>query len=145
VIAIVLLGIYAYLIYVGCATVTCVNTVNCSTFTVSAFNDVMAQALSVIGGLVSAFIIAVLAVTKTGDAPVGSAIAQGVSDRAKNLLKWVSGAYILVWLVAGLSAFMVGMFHPSTLPALTNVGQSWLGLAVAAAYAYFGLSPAESR
>ncbi len=39
---------------------------------------------------------------------------------------------------------MVGMNHPDVLPALTNVGQSWLGLAVAAAYGYFGLSPNEA-
>lgn len=47
--------------------------------------------------------------------------------------------YVLVWLIAGLVAFMKGMYHPQALPALTNVGQAWLGLAVAAAYAYFGL------
>jgi hypothetical protein len=35
------------------------------------------------------------------------------------------------------------MNHPSVLPALTAVGQSWLGLAVASAYAYFGLTPAS--
>jgi hypothetical protein len=61
------------------------------------------------------------------------------SVRSKNILRWVTSIYILVWLGAGLSSFLIGMDHPTTLPALTSVGQAWLGLAVAAGYAYFGL------
>ncbi|HEY2345976.1 MAG TPA: hypothetical protein VGH80_08835 [Xanthomonadaceae bacterium] len=143
-IAIALLGIYAYLIYVGCHLVLGCSggPEECSKQAASGFNAVMAQTLSVIGGLLSAFIIAELAITSRGDAPVARLLADDASGRARNILQWITVAYILVWLLAGLSAFMVGMQHPDTLPALTNMGQSWLGLAVAAAYAYFGIGPA---
>lgn len=143
-IAIALLAFYAYLIWLGCATVKCVTLSGCTSHTVADFNDVMSQALSVIGGLVSAFIIAELAVTKSGDAPASRALAANASPRAKSILKWVSGLYILVWLVSGAYAFLIGIEHPTALPVLTNVGQSWFGLAVAAAYAYFGLAPSQS-
>ena len=61
--------------------------------------------------------------------------------RTIRVVKVVSVLYLLVWMGAGLWAFVVGLQHPKELPALTNLGQSWLGLAVAAAYAYFGLRP----
>ena len=140
-IAVVLLGIYAYLIFIGCAIVDCANTPGCTTYPTASFNDVMAQAMSVIGGLVSALVIAELAITKAGETPVARALSADSSPKSKNILRWVTGIYILAWLLAGLAAFMVGMNHPNTLPPLTSVGQSWFGLAVAAAYAYFGLNP----
>jgi len=143
-IAVVLLGLYAYLIYVGCVVVNCVSGGACTANTAAGFNDVMAQALSVIGGLVSAFIIAELAITQQGAAPAARLLSADASPRATNILRWVTGIYILVWLAAGLAAFLVGMRHPSALPALTNIGQTWLGLAVAAAYAYFGIGPSRT-
>ena len=49
--------------------------------------------------------------------------------------------YLAVWTLAGLAAFVVGLRHPDVLQPLTDLGQSWLGLAVAAGYAYFQISP----
>lgn len=143
-IAVVLLGLYAYLVYVGCVVVNCASRGACTADTAASFNDVMAQALSVIGGLVSAFIIAELAITQQGAAPAARLLSAGASAKATNVLKWVTGIYVLVWLAAGLAAFLVGMRHPNALPALTNIGQTWLGLAVAAAYAYFGIGPSKA-
>ncbi len=138
VIAIVLLGIYAWLICVACGIALCSGHA-CEAAT--AFNDMQAQALSVTTGLVSALVVAELAVTKTGEAPAAHMLAADASGRAKLLLRWVAAIYLLVWLVAGLAAFIIGMQHPAALPALTSVGQSWFGIAVAAAYAYLGLKP----
>ena len=70
VIAVVLLGLYVYLIRFALLIVDCMNNIGCSSYTVSDFNDGMAQALSIIGGLVSALVIAELAITKPGEAPV---------------------------------------------------------------------------
>ena len=141
VIAVILLGIYVHLLRVAYVIVDCVATAGCATATPNDFNDVMAQSLNVIAGLVSALVIAELAITQPGQAPVGRALADDASPMARSVLKAVTIAYVLVWLIAGLVAFMKGMYHPKALPALTSVGQSWLGLAVAAAYAYFGLKP----
>lgn len=142
-IAVVLLGIYVHLIRIGYQMVECSTTQGCVAPLPKDFNDVMAQTLTVIGGLVSALVIAELAVTKPGDAPVARALGANASDRAKSLLKIVTIVYILVWLLAGLVAFMKGMYHPKILEPFTSIGQSWLGLAVAAAYAYFGIQPQQ--
>lgn len=141
VIAVVLLGIYVHLLRVAYLIVNCAVQTGCTSPAVTDFNDVMAQTLSVIGGLVSALVIAELAITQPGEAPVARVLSDTASQTAKSILKAVTVVYVLVWLAAGLAAFMKGMYHPKVLPALTSVGQSWLGLAVAAAYAYFGLKP----
>jgi hypothetical protein len=57
-------------------------------------------------------------------------------------MKVVTGAYLLIWVLIGLAAFIVGeMWHPGVLQPLTDVGLAWIGLAVAAAYAFFGINP----
>lgn len=140
-ITVVLLAFYAYLVFAACHIVNCVNESGCTASTLNDFNSVKSQAMSVLGGLVSALIISELALTKTGEAPGGRALAANASGRAKNTLKWVTGLYILGWLITGAWAFKTGLDHPDTLPALTSVGQSWLGLSVASAYAYLGINP----
>lgn len=140
-IAVVLLGIYVHLLRVAYLIVGCASQAGCTTMKPSDFNDVMAQTLAVVGGLVSALVIAELAITKPGEPPLARVLAADASDASKAVLKWVTVAYVLVWLVAGLAAFLKSMYHPDVLPAFTSLGQSWLGLSVAAAYAYFGLKP----
>ncbi len=140
-IAVVLLGIYVHLLRVAYLIVDCANQPGCTARTPADFNDVMAQTLAVVGGLVSALVIAELAITKPGEAPVARVLPPYASPRTKTIVRAVTVAYVLVWLFVGLAAFMKGMYHPKTLPAFTGVGQSWLGLAVASAYAYFGLEP----
>ncbi len=141
VIATVLLGIYLHLIGVGYQVVDCLNTAGCTKLTASYFNEGMAQALSIVGGLVSALVIAELAATKPGEAPAARALAPDATARSKMILKWVTAIYILVWIIAGLVAFFIGLYHPKDLPPITSLGQAWLGLAVASAYAYFGIEP----
>jgi predicted metal-binding membrane protein len=140
-IAVILLALYVHLVRLALLIVDCVNTIGCTKYATASFNDGMVQALSIIGGLVSALVIAELAITKPGEAPVARALAQDASPLSVRVLKIVSTVYVLVWIVFGLLAFVVGLYHPRDLPALTNLGQAWLGLAVAAAYAYFGLKP----
>ncbi|MCC6972062.1 MAG: hypothetical protein IT434_17760 [Phycisphaerales bacterium] len=140
-IAIVLLGVYVHLLRVAYLIIDCEAITACTTHKVSDFNEVMAQTLNVISGLVSALVIAELAVTKPGEAPVTRVLSDSASRLSRSILNAVTVAYVLVWLVSGLAAFLKGMYHPSVLPPLTSVGQAWLGLAVASAYAYFGIKP----
>jgi len=142
-ISVVLLGIYVHLVRVAVNVVNCVSTTGCSEYPASYFNEGMAQALAVIGGLVSALVIAELAIAKPGEAPARRALAQDASALAIRTVSIVSTIYVLVWIGAGLTAFLVGLYHPKEVPPLTTLGQSWLGLAVSAAYAYFGLKPAN--
>jgi hypothetical protein len=143
-IAIILLILYEYSVYQGVIVVMCLDTPGCTKYTADSFSPGFAHAMSLIGGLVSALVIAELAVTKPGETPVARVIG-GVS--AGVVLNWtliiVTMIYLIVWVVAGLAAYVVGtMWYPGKLQPLTDLGQSWLGLAVAAAYSYFGISPA---
>jgi hypothetical protein len=140
-IAVILLGIYVHLIRVAYLVVDCVTTAGCTKYPATYFNEGMAQTLSTVGGLVSALVIAELAVTKPGEAPIAHILANDASDTSKSILRAVTASYVITWIAAGLFAFFVGLYHPKELPALTNLGQAWLGLAVAAAYAYFGIKP----
>jgi hypothetical protein len=143
VVAVILLGLYVYAIVVAIGVVnTCVATPGCTSAPPGSFNSGMVTTLTLIGGLVSALVIAELAVTRPGEAPVVRALGDNPTVTPKRVLTILTGLYLAVWVVAGVTAFFVGfMQHPNVLQPLTDLGQSWLGLAVAAAYAYFGVSP----
>lgn len=140
-IAAVLLGIYVRLLITAYLIVDCAGISGCTARTPAQFNATMSQTVSVVGGLVSALVIAELAITKPGEAPGGRVLARGASSAAKTWLKWITLSYVLIWLVAGLTAFMKSIQQPEALPVFTSIGQGWLGLAVASAYAYFGIKP----
>lgn len=140
-ISVVLLGLYLHLIQVAIKVALCVSTDGCTVYPADYFNEGMAQALSIIGGLVSALVIAELAVTQPGQAPMARTLAADLSHWALRAVKIVAVLYVLAWIGAGFAAFYVGLYHPKALPALTTLGQAWLGLAVSSAYAYFGLKP----
>ena len=54
----------------------------------------------------------------------------------------MSIAYLVIWLVTGLLALVIGgMLYPEVNQSLNDLGTTWLGLAVASAYAYFGIKP----
>jgi len=142
-IAVILLGIYIHLIKVAIKVVYCVSDAACTEFPATLFNEGMAQALSVIGGLVSALVIAELAVAKPGEPLAVRTFSEGASQTAVKFTSIVAACYVLVWIGAGLTAFIVGLYHPKELPALTTLGQAWLGLAVSSAYAYFGIKPPQ--
>ena len=143
IISVILLGLYLRLIWFAIQVVDCTTTIGCVALRPANFNEGMAQALSVIGGLISALVIAELAVTAKGRAPLTRILSDDASTLAVRTTAIVSTLYILAWIGAGMSAFVVGLYHPDTLRALTTHGQAWLGLAVSASYAYFGLTPAS--
>ena len=143
-IAVILLILYEYAVYQAIVVVMCLDTPGCTRYTADSFSPGFAHAMSLIGGLVSALVIAELAVTKPGEAPVARAIGGLNAGAALNwTLTIVTMIYLVVWVLAGLAAYVVGtMWYAGKLQPLTDLGQSWLGLAVAAAYSYFGISPA---
>ena len=140
-ISVVLLGVYVHLVRIAIKVADCVSSAQCTEYPATYFNDGMAQALSVIGGLVSALVIAELAITKPGEAPARRQLATNASTLAVRTVSIVATFYVIIWIGAGLTAFLVGLYHPKEVPALTTLGQAWLGLTVSAAYAYFGLTP----
>lgn len=135
-IALILLGLYAYAVY------------DAGTLALGEGRGQLTSGvilcITTIGGLVSALVISQLAITKPETESFdirqfGSASALAGPDA--RIVGTVVAIYVLVWILLGLFAFIVGvMLRPDVVPALTNLGQAWLGLAVAAAYAYFGLN-----
>ena len=141
-IAMILLGLYAYSVLVGVDAANCLAISGCTKFTAASFTDGMSGVMSLVGGLVSALVISELSITQPGDQPLGRAITDDPTALSSQFIKYTTLFYLLVWLAIGLWAFVVGvMQHPKIIQPLTDLGQAWLGLAVAAAYAYFGITP----
>ena len=141
-VTIVLLAIYVYLVARGIQVANCIEAQPaCTALDANDFNDRMASALALIGGLVSALVIAELSVTQPGQAPAARLLSKEIAEKRKRLLHLVTGLYLVVWLAAGLSAFLFGYLalDPETLPPLSALGQGWLGIAAGAGYAYFGI------
>src|SRR6185503_3947591 len=139
-IAVILLGLYAYSVGFALSVVSCMNTAGCSALTADSFTAGFASTMTTVGGLVSALVIAELAITEPGKAPVARALHSHATHKATTALKWITGFYLLIWVALGLTAYVVGaMWYPESLKPLTDLGQAWLGLAVAAGYAYFGI------
>lgn len=139
VIAFVLLTLYVYLAWMAISVVGCATPPDCH----ASFTKPMAGALALIGGLVSALVIAELAITKPGEAPLSRAVSSSTSPTESTIVKVATFAYLGVWTLVGLAAFVTGLNYPDELQSLTDLGQSWLGLAVAAGYSYFGINRNE--
>lgn len=139
VIAFLLLVLYVYLIREGILVVRCATTENCATHPIATFTAAMGQTLATVGGLVSALVVAELAVADPGKTPVVQRAMPNASPTAVNFGKCLVFAYLTAWVAAGAWAFIVTLRHADTLPALTDLAHAWFGLAVAAAYAYFGI------
>lgn len=143
-IALILLGLHVYLVFYGVSIVRCIS--GGGACSAADFNQAMAAALATIGGLVSALVIAELSITKPGEPPAARVMSASSSPGATRILTIVTSFYLAVWLATGLAAFVIGSLqHPEVLQSLTDLGQSWLGIAVAAAYAYLGVDPSRNN
>ena len=143
--AICMLLLYAYMIgFLVEHAITCTKDIPKCEFSISAR---LSTVLHTLQGLVSAIVIAILALTPPKQrlnlelfgVPAGAGV-------ALDIVQLVAVAYLLVWLLAGSSAFLYGtLFLPTGLEPkfqpLLDLGASWFGLAVAASYAFFGLKP----
>jgi hypothetical protein len=139
-VAIILLGVYAYATVYAILAAQCLGSPPCGNYTPD-LNEGVVTVLNLVGGLVSALVIAQLAVTEPGDTPgAGLLAADNVTDTTKNIVKIISVAYVAVWLACGLASLVVGYLrYPNLVPQLTAAAKSWLGIAVAAAYSYLGV------
>jgi hypothetical protein len=142
-IAVILLGLYAAAVVFAISVARCLATPGCSSLTAESFTTGFTLVLSTVGGLVSALVIAELAITEPGKAPGARLLPATPSPRMTSALTAITAGYLLIWLAAGLAAFVSGtLLYPGKLQPLTDLGQAWLGLGVAAGYSYFGIKPA---
>lgn len=102
--------------------------------------------MNIVGGLVSAVVVAELAITATSDAPAGQLFAPrtavAATDAAAAGPRRLAILYVFVWLALGVAALVFGLMeYKVKVPPLIEFAKTWLGFAIAAAYAYFGLQP----
>jgi hypothetical protein len=133
----VLLVLYVYLVGMAVWAVMCSPSPSCS----SAFTEEMGSALLLVGGLIAAPVIVELARADSGKVP--AQLAFGLTDTSRGLpvLKIFVVVYFGFWVVSGLIGLFFGWRFPQEAGALSKLGTNWLGLAVAAGYAYFGATP----
>jgi|WetSurSiteA1Bulk_404760.scaffolds.fasta_scaffold17458_1 hypothetical protein len=106
------------------------------------FSSGLTYVSTMIGGLVAALVIAKLAITKPGKNPGVMRISADENGMPNEWVTRLSIAYLVIWLVTGLLALVVGtMLYPNVNQTLNDIGTTWLGLAVASGYAYFGIKP----
>jgi len=141
VLAVVLLGIYAaaagamiYAIVTACSMAE-----PCTADLSGRFQQGYVYVLTTVGGLVSALVVAQLSVTQPGEMPNVAGF-RPISRGGR----WVGGmvviVYLVVWALVGLSSLIVGvMLYPGVISTVSDIGTVWLGLAVSAGYAYFGI------
>jgi hypothetical protein len=134
VIAVVLLLLYAItMAVIAWQVVECGTKEDCSV----TIPEGTTYVLTTVGGLVSALVVAALAATKPGDSP--SAI---WSETQTSRANFITNIYLGIWVLVGLIALVVGvMLFPDENQTIKDAGTTWLGLAVAAGYAYFGIRP----
>jgi hypothetical protein len=126
-------GIAAYIIY---KVIACSIDPACNNLV---FHDGLIYVLTLVGGLVSALVVANLTITKPGENPAMIAQLGGGKNTFAKVAVW---SYLLLWTIIGLAALIVGvLICPDISKTLSDFGTTWLGLAVAAGYAYFGIKP----
>lgn len=141
--ACILLGIYAFLMWLA---ISAALEPDCDLVCQGKhFTDKMAAALMTIGTLVSGVIIAELAITRPTQTPGVRLLDSSSSRAAIQGLKIVVYAYLAIWLVCGLTAFLVGLVKDVVHKPLLDAGNAWLGLALSAGYAFFGITPDDNR
>lgn len=141
-VAVILLGLYVYATIFAIQVAQCVGRGVCKPHP-QGLSDGVETVLNLVGGLVSALVIARLAIAEPGDSPAAGLLPDTASDILKKMVNVIAVAYVVVWLACGLAALIISLIkYPDAVPELTASAKSWLGLAVAAGYSYLGLKPA---
>jgi len=141
-IALVLLVLYAGTFFYIISVVNCDLDAACKANNTRTVTNGMVFVVTTVGGLVSALVVAQLAVTQPGENPMNMYLSIDASERMKKSANIIGVVYLMVWVVTGLAALIFGvMLYPEANTTLSDVGTTWLGLAVAASYSYFGIQP----
>ncbi len=109
------------------------------------FGDGLIYITTTVGGLVSALILATLGASDpNGQVKVGNFRAETTTGQFR--LNVVVVIYLIAWMITGLAALVVGvMLYPKASDVVSSIGTTWFGLALSAAYAYFGISPGDQQ
>ena len=99
--------------------------------------------VTTVGGLVSALVVARLALATPGGA---IQIANASTDSENPLANVIAWGYVGSWFLIGIAALVIGvLMYPDVSQTVADFGTAWLGLAVTACYAYLGIDPKQNR
>ncbi len=136
-------GIIAYILlmlYSGIAVYIIIKAIACSkdpSCTTLVLHPGLIYVLTTVGGLVSALVVSRMTITVPGSDPAVFMHFGQDQPSAVNIIVWF---YLLIWTFTGLATLVVGVIiFPDTCKTLSDFGTTWLGLAVAAGYAYFNI------
>jgi hypothetical protein len=137
IIAYLLLGLYsgitAYAIF---KVIECSKDCSCSKVDL---HPGLIYVLNTVGGLVSALVVSRMTITAPGRDP---AMFRNSGEEQSLLVNIVVWCYLIIWTFTGLATLITGVIiFPETCKTLSDFGTTWLGLAVAAGYAYFNIDP----
>lgn len=116
----------------------CPDTPDCATLS-DKYSHGYIYVLTTVGGLVSALVVGQLGAAHPGELP-GAAQRAGRSRIRRIASGTVVSIYLIVWAGVGFTSLIVGvMLYPDAISTVSDMGTVWLGLAVSAGYAYFGI------
>jgi hypothetical protein len=95
--------------------------------------------LTTVGGLVSALVVSRMTITSPGADPAAFRSLGVKQPRIVNIIVW---SYLVIWTFTGCATLVAGVIlFPGICKTLADLGTTWLGIAVAAVYAYFNIDP----
>jgi hypothetical protein len=136
-IAYILLALYSGIaVYIIIKVIECSRDPNCTNIDL---HSGLIYVLTTVSGLVSALVVSRMTIIIPGSDPgVFLNLGEG-QPLIVNIIVW---CYLIIWTFTGLAALVVGViFFPDVCKTLSDIGTTWLGLAVAAGYAYFNIDP----
>jgi hypothetical protein len=137
IIAYILLILYGGIaIYIIHQVISCSADPSCSKVEL---HDGLIYVLTTVGGVVSALVVSKMTITTPGSDP---AILRHFDEGQPMLVNIIVWCYLVFWAVIGLTSLVIGVIiFPGICKTLSDFGTTWLGLAVAAGYAYFNIDP----
>lgn len=136
-IAYILLALYTgIVVYINIKVIECSNDLSCDKIEL---HSGMIYVLTTVSGLVSALVVSRMTITTPGSDP---AVFIQLGEGQPLIVNFIVWCYLIIWTFTGLTALVIGVIIlPDTCKTLSDVGTTWLGLAVAAGYAYFNIDP----
>lgn len=137
--ATILLGFFIWSIVDGVSIASsCKSSSNCT----NEFSANMSFLLNSLGGLIAATVVGVLGATQPGEYPSKNLFEKNLTGIVKSVAAYMPSFYILVWIVCGVVMVIFGfILYPEAVAPLNAQAKVWLGTAIAAVYAYFGITP----
>jgi hypothetical protein len=134
-IAYILLALYTgIIVHIIIKVIKCSRVMACETIDL---HSGLIYVLTTVSGLVSALVVSRMTVTTPGSDPAVFGQLGNEQPLIVNIIVW---CYLFIWTFTGLAALVTGVIiFPDICKTLSDIGTTWLGLAVATGYAYFNI------